>query len=1212
MRHLIGRVTGEDRKTGLQGLVVELVSVQPQPTVLAEARTNASGRFSLRWAGSRGERARLRVRPPGAPVLHEEETASRARSLQVSLPVPIDKRVRARRFWSPPQGPLIDAGLVATLRSVARSQSREDSAFLPWLTRYDHLLGDAWATLLGDPSATDRFRWALEEVSRRYAMCPAPDFVQGRVPNFWKQIDEASGSGATWEAISHDAATVLVLGAIWAGAGSPARLDRYVATVLGELGRLQRLDPIVRELRRGGPQQASVLFPMLGNLEGCGPDDGPVPPWDQGRPPKLDPCLRDFLLGLAEGWPRIEGMRLPIWYRVDSVSPATACSGTIVTISGTNFGTTPGTVLFPRRTSAGGGTVEVVAATWSDTVVTAVVPAEAGCGLVYLRIPGGGAGSLCGKIIYIYRQGTSQGTISAGVPDIRRFVVDGATRITVAPGATVTLAWDVCGTTNPINITLRTAGGALVTTFAGLPSSGNVVVTLPTYANTTEIHPRLDAVNLCGASVSDAIIVVHRVATAYLTGLELTQATQFFRGTLDPGTTPASLGRDNSVPLIANKPTLARVYLATDQAASFNGGRVIGCRVELYGWLDGNSLPGSPLTSMVSPVDARRDNSVSAQRGSLSRSANFRLPGSWTAAGGAYRFEAVLTLPDNSPETVDVDRDEARVDGVFFSSARTLDIVLVRINYQGAGGPAAAPTHADAITTLQYVRRAYPTHDLRVFVPDTADQVITYRGDLTDGSGGGCGAGWNGLIDRLDGLAKDYDGDDDMVWCGVLGAGIPTNVATGCGTGDSSHAFGIALFRNGDGTTAAQEVGHAFDLDHTFDPIVFGVSTYANYPNYGYADRDSIGEFGVEVERVIAANATTGLYNPATASDFMSYDSAPLWTSPDTYQDLMIRFTSPFAFLTTIGIASETHRVGDGRAEHLMICGTLHEGGDVRLRPLYHLPVRRYRPRGNETRYRLVLVDEKGATLEDYPLVSMTGARGRITISQAIPFSPGARALEVRDESGVLTRVERPTGQPKITKISMRRQGRAVVVGWEGSHPQGRTLLYGVAFSCDGGRSWRRVAKALRKATLSIPTTRLAGGADCRFRVIATDGFNTAYADTRRFSLPERPLEIVPLLSPRYAAGAPQEFSLEVVRPLGYPSEQTEVRWRSDRQGPLGDGKQMSCTLEPGRHVLSISTTVRRSTTTTTVVVDARPQPEPGEGRRTSKSARTSKRRRPR
>lgn len=1060
--------------------------------------------------------------------------------------------------WLRPRGPWVASDLVAAFDKLGGARSER----LPALIRYRDLASDSLATLEGDPDAADRFRWSLDQIAVQIARCPLPDVFSlkaGTKKGAWlKAIESSAGTPPHSTTVSHDTAGLAVLAAVVAGAGSIERTNRYVGVILHELEHARRLDPIFDKIRVGDMDQAAMLMD-IGGFGGCGPDDGPLPPWPpwgEGRPPLIDRCLLDILQGQI---PRLPGpLGLPVSYRLDTVTPASACPGTSVTLTGINFGG-GGTVLFPQR--GGGGWVAAVATTWTDTSIVVPVPADAGCGTIKLKIPQGGF-RFCGRVFKLDRPGTSTAVFGGTTPDVRSFLANSSSSmVLVAPGSSVTFSWDVCGSATPVRLSVATTAGAAIANYPSLPANGSLSVVLPTYSTTTQVVATLFAGNACGSVSVNRLITVHRVANVFLTGVEVNQAIQFFRGALDTGTAPAALGNDNSIPMIASKATLVRAYFTTDQIAGFNNGRVSRVRVRLLGRLNGDPLPGSPLTSMVSPMVADRDNTVASQRGDLTRSANFRLPTSWTLPG-VISLTAILDL-DASLDQVDTTRDEIRLDGVQFLLARPLDVIVVRVDYRGNGGPVAAPSLAAATTTIDFVRRAYPTHDLRVFVPQPNDEVLRFNGNLNNGSGGGCGDGWNALIDALDGLAKDYDGDSLAVWCGVLGNAAPTSVALGCGQGDTSHAVGIAAFREGDGTTAAQEIGHAYDLEHTFD------NSYADYPNYGYADRDSIGEYGVEVERVVAGNATTGLYDPTTVPDYMSYDPDPMWTSPDSFMDLLGRF---MLWWFPIPVTSTTGRHGWERFEHLLICGTLVEAtGAVKLNPMYHLPLRRYPVRGHRTHYDLVLVDAEGAVVQKSPLVSASGRRGRITINQAIAWAPDMVAVEVRDGAKVLTRVERPQGRPHIDQVKVQERGEEIEFSWRAGHDAKAQLLAGIALSPDGGKSWNRAARMIRGNSIKIPKKKIVGGDKTIARVVVTDGMNTVFADSAAFSLARREPVIIPHVPASVTVGEPIPVGFTVVRQFGdVIDEKLEVEWESDKDGPVASTQSAWVSLSPGKHRLTL------------------------------------------
>ena len=286
--------------------------------------------------------------------------------------------------------------------------------------------------------------------------------------------------------------------------------------------------------------------------------------------------------------------------------------------------------------------------------------------------------------------------------------------------------------------------------------------------------------------------------------MEVTQAIQFFRASEHIALT-SEHKPDNSVPLIANKQTLVRVYYTTDQDPGFNEGKSFGLNVALRGTKDGQALSGGNALSPfnLNSLVATGDNSVNTQRGRLTSSANFLLPGTWTVPslivpppGQGFPTFVPLTLTAELSirpfepwirDGIDADRDLLTVSGLNFNRSRDLQCVLVRVEYTGPGsgnGAGAPPSFDSCVGTLAKICNVNPTGQLDVFVPaQEEDQVITFNGDLsaTPPASGGCGAAWGTLLDLLEDMSQSASGDEDAFWTALLNPALQFRVA-GCGT----------------------------------------------------------------------------------------------------------------------------------------------------------------------------------------------------------------------------------------------------------------------------------------------------------------------------------------------------------------------------------------------------------------------------------------------
>jgi hypothetical protein len=338
--------------------------------------------------------------------------------------------------------------------------------------------------------------------------------------------------------------------------------------------------------------------------------------------------------------------------------------------------------------------------------------------------------------------------------------------------------------------------------------------------------------------------------------LEITQATQAFHDFEFLDVTTAR--PDNSIPLIARKPTTLRVYVDYEPVA---GDPPV---TSLSGSLEVTTASGTAFSLIpTTPIVPRR--SALIDRRQASQTLNFVIPEAWCQ--GQLRARVVVfdaAAPDRPSAA-----DERNLS---FLDVAPLRLFGVGVHYTGQGLDLAAPTVTDLINTLAFVESTYPVGEVSYAGFTSIDFPDDMRANIADG----CGDGFNSLLDRL----RDMRGDSQEVYYGLLPAGIDTGSVGGCGGG------GVAAGFVGDGMTAAQEIGHAFDRHHApcDNPMRCDSpgSTDDHYPRYGTFPSDSIGEIGFDPTADAALD-------PAITFDFMGYSGA-LWVSPYTYLGLLDKF----------------------------------------------------------------------------------------------------------------------------------------------------------------------------------------------------------------------------------------------------------------------------------------------------------------------------------
>jgi hypothetical protein len=633
-------------------------------------------------------------------------------------------------------------------------------------------------------------------------------------------------------------------------------------------------------------------------------------------------------------------------------------------------------------------------------------------------------------------------------------------------------------------------------------------------------------------------------------GAEQTQATQFFKFN-NQGSGAAG---DNSVPLVANKTLVLRVYV------SYYNLFVPGATLQVTGSVTADRIslfpPGvTPLpapTPINAPILAMDSSAI--QRGQVNATLNFLVPAS--SCQGLVRFQ--ITVWDNANSAF---TSAVVTQYVWFGSVPTPRVHGVLIHYTGPNAShtgnldIAAPTGLDLVATLAPVIRVYPISGFSY----TGCTVIDFNGDLTSGGGGGCGTGWNQLFNTLQNM-RSTSGTSD-VYVGLLPSGVPTGGVTGCGGG------GVAISYINSSMVFAQEIGHAFGRAHA--PCGNPGSPDPNYPTYNSYPSGSIGEFGYDV-------GTNTVWDPSSTYDFMSY-CGPVWVSPYTYVGLM----NGIAASAAAGSAERPH-TQDHVTDRLHLNVRIHRGGRVELLPSFHLEgigsdvdVER----GPNSGVYLDLVTADGEVRLTHrshfrnPHNSIHAAY--FDLNEVLPWFDDVRSIVVRRGTDILGEV--PVGEaPKLTLRKPKVEHGVLTIEWTAQTASaGPAAVALVRYSNDDGQTWRTVAADLTTGKHRISLDTVPGGDRCRVQVVASAGIRTVTATSEPFEVEQKESRAY-LVSPREPLTV-KHGEVVTLQGGGFSPDAGmtsfgDVRWMSSLDGNLGAGYELVTTsLSVGFHVITLS-----------------------------------------
>jgi hypothetical protein len=315
----------------------------------------------------------------------------------------------------------------------------------------------------------------------------------------------------------------------------------------------------------------------------------------------------------------------------------------------------------------------------------------------------------------------------------------------------------------------------------------------------------------------------------------------------------------NTVPMVAGRPTVARVYVTVSGVTEASN--VI---VEASASRNGIPLPGSPRRSDPRTV------TTGVSRGNYASSFNLALPAEWLS--GNVRLSIVVD-PDNRITEVN-ETNNSLTQTLEFLAVPRLDLTIVPVQYTHTpnGRTYPAPTRD---TVSDWVMRAYPIPGINVRLR----APISFTGDLRSGNE------WERLLDLITdvklsdgapssrvyyGLIPIANGSDRWFSSGIAGIGwVGLRASVGLDLTGSTDAAG---------RLAAHEIGHNLGRFHA--PC--GVSGDPRQP-FPYSNA-SIGPdvYGLDISRARVWSPVA----PDNTKDLMSY-CQPQWVSDFTYQGLL-------------------------------------------------------------------------------------------------------------------------------------------------------------------------------------------------------------------------------------------------------------------------------------------------------------------------------------
>jgi hypothetical protein len=690
-------------------------------------------------------------------------------------------------------------------------------------------------------------------------------------------------------------------------------------------------------------------------------------------------------------------------------------------------------------------------------------------------------------------------------------------------------------------------------------------------------------------------------------GVEVTQGIQYYESARHL-TDAADRQPDNSVTLIAGKPAWVRVYV---RSGWFSGdipgvtGTITVRRRQLgFLWQNIGTLSPQPPGT----VTARTNPPYATERGTLGYTLNFIIPAAMMC--GHLRLDVHIAAPNGWV----ADRQ------VYLNATlrQTLRLAGIMVGYNGPTSAApgapnltlAAPTLANLQTTSAWTLLTFPVQSAATY--RTAG-TVTWTLPLTDPPScpGCCSPNWVALNTAVQAVRVADGNRTDVLYYGLMAAGIPMGPIIGCNSG------GVSTGSIGDGVTMAHELGHACGRPHS--PCgTPGDPAYPAYEPYDPAGTPmaSIGEYGLDI-------STGAIKSPATFKDFMSY-CGPKWVSLFVYgrltnnaaldpvqacedrpwwldEILVDRTLIPEKWLPDPPPELPWLQRVPTPQPLISIIGVLHGPDELEIQSVFRLDAESEVSNGRALDMRAELVNAEGRVVASGTVYSLRsyghgdcGCTGEHR-EEAGAFPRLVQAFVPDVESGALLRIQRagepvwsrraPERKPKIGEAAAELKEDQLELRWSVDAKGEQEPECWAQWSSDRGRSWHALAASLRGGSAVVDARGLPSGR-VAIRLLVSDGFHTATSRLLNVTVPRRPPE-ASILSPRdgqtFAAQSPMRLWGAAVTARGEEIADDAARWTVDGDEVATGLDAFVEAPKPGDHRATLTIKTRDGSTETSV-----------------------------
>jgi hypothetical protein len=230
----------------------------------------------------------------------------------------------------------------------------------------------------------------------------------------------------------------------------------------------------------------------------------------------------------------------------------------------------------------------------------------------------------------------------------------------------------------------------------------------------------------------------------------------------------------------------------------------------------------------------------------------------------------------------------------------------------------------------------------------------------------------------------------------------------------------------------------------------------------------------------------------------------------------------------------------------------------------------------------VVILDSKGGQIQQdqiaaIPFHAESESQQYYGLRTTTPFPEGTGEVRFSLKDQVIYKITVPAGTPSAGFTWKPPAGPVTgkqVISWQGSHPQGATLHYLLAYSPDGGQSLEEVSTSLDDTQYTVDFDQLPGGKG-QLILFVTDGANMVQVSSDTFPVPIKPCYPM-ILYPADGAQVAAQQALWLEGQGSYREDHTAeteaLAWYVDGQDTQQRGTLVVVPgLTPGSHTITLA-----------------------------------------